>query len=119
MPIVVMVMVMAVMMTMMLIFQNQRAYDIDGQSQTRDKNCLIELNWKRVNKSSDGFTGHHQTDTAQNNGAGECTQHTKFTCAKTETGVRCVSSGEEIGENGYQERRDMGSHVQTVGKQSH
>lgn len=108
-----------VVMVMVFVFQNPCARDIDGQSQTRDDNSLIKLNRKRMNESPNGFTGHHQTDATQNNRAGKCAQHAELSRSETKVIIRRVSSGKEIGQDGYQEGSDMSSHVQAIGKQSH
>src|ERR1022692_2216603 len=111
--------VMVVVMPMRIIFQHKCARYINSQAQAGYSYRRVELNRQGMNDPVDGFTGHDQTDATQDNCAGKRVEHSKFPRSKTETEIGRVLSGEKVGEDRYQKRSGMGSHVQAVREKSH
>jgi hypothetical protein len=108
----------AVSMTMRAA-QHPRADHIDAQTDTRNDDRFVEMNFNRMNKTIDRFDGHVNGNRPENNRAGKRAKHRDFACAKTELGITRMAACEKVRAYSDQKRCDMRTHVAAIGEESH
>src|SRR5882762_9311362 len=93
----------------MVVFEEQRADDIHGQSEARHDNGFVKMNRKGMQQSVDRFARHEQRNDSQNDGAGERAQDSHFAGAETVARVFGVAPGKGVGAHSDEKRGDMRS----------
>src|SRR5579871_5383516 len=112
----VMVMVAITVVAMIVVsMQKPGAEQVDTKPKHRDRDRFTEMNGDRLNKPQRRFVADAQRDHQQNDGAAEGRKLAELAGAERKTRIVGMAAREQIGEPGDGQRRNMGSHVPTVG----
>src|SRR5262249_25595604 len=64
--------------------KEQRAYDVHGQPERRDRDCLVEADGHRPDKARQRLIADQNRDDREHDGAGEAGEVTEFAGAEAE-----------------------------------
>ena len=95
--------------------EQERADDIDDQSQHGDRDRLVEADRYRRDEARDRFVTDQHRNHQKYDGAGEAGEVAELAGAEGEARILGVAPRIAIGQRGEQERAGMGRHVQAVG----
>ncbi len=104
---------------MMVVRQQQRARQIDGQPQPRHPQRLAIGNRAGRQQPVDRFDRNADREHAEQQGAGKARQIADFAGPEHEARIGGMAARIAIGERRQPERADMGSHVDAIGQQRH
>src|SRR5262249_59629921 len=92
--------------------KEQRAYDVHGQPERRDRDCLVEADGHRPDKARQRLIADQNRDDREHDGAGEAGEVTEFAGAEAEAIVAGMAVGEAQSERREQKCARNGRRVQ-------
>ena len=104
---------------MILIGQQPRAHQIDGQPDAGDRDRLVVFDRDRIEETGYRFIPDEERDQQQDERACEGGQFAELAGAEREPRVGGVAARKAIGQRGDRERGDVGRHVDAVGHHGH
>jgi len=99
----------------MLVAQQPGARHIDGKTEDRHRDRLVEGDRHRVQQTADAFPADQQRDQRQDDRRGEGGEVAELAGAEDEARVLGVAARIAVGDSREQQRPGMGGHVQPVG----
>ena len=111
--------VVVMVMTVMIVFQDQGADQVDGQANHRDQKRIAILNCRWRDQTHHGFACHRQRRQAQDDGAGESGQIAELSRTERKARVGGMAARQPVCARGQAQRAHMGRHVHAIGQQRH
>src|SRR5215831_4444210 len=105
--VVMIVMRMTMMRVRMTIVQQPGAGQVDAEPETREPDCLREIDRHRRNDARHRLVADRRSDYGQDHGAGKSRQFPHFAGTEAKTRVACVAARKAVGQCGNGERAGM------------
>ena len=107
------------MAVMVCTAKEERATEIDEQSNASNADCFIKMDCQRKEQAPGRFASHQKRHDGQHHSAGKSAEHTNFARPETESLVRGVSPREIVGEGRYHKSDYVSAHVPAISQQRH
>src|SRR6267142_5946651 len=105
----------AAIMFVVTIGEQECATEVYQQSNTRDPDRLVKVNFQWNKQTVHRFARHQKSHDREHNRAGEPAEHTNLSGAETEARVACLRTCKVVRHGRYQKCDHMRAHVPAIG----